>query len=34
MLALFERRGFVLTPAEDGLVDVSKPLGGEEPGPA
>ena len=31
MLALFERRGFVLTPSEDGLVDVSKPLGEEKP---
>ncbi len=27
MLALFERRGFAVEPAEDGLVNVSKPLG-------
>ncbi len=29
MITLFERRGFELTPAEDGMVDVSKPLGVE-----
>ena len=34
MLALFERRGFAMDPAEDGLVNVSKPLGVEEPVPA
>ncbi|HVN76395.1 MAG TPA: bifunctional acetate--CoA ligase family protein/GNAT family N-acetyltransferase [Thermoanaerobaculaceae bacterium] len=31
MLALFERRGFAIEPGEDGLVNVSKPLGVEEP---
>lgn len=29
MFALFERRGFAMEPAENGLVNVEKPLGAE-----